>query len=121
MTAADDLHYRTLLYRTRRRTRKKDGLTPEERIALNVFWRDGVKVPILARVFKVSRNTIYYSALTGQAESYPNTEANTAAETNDIVEAMGVEAARAQYVTERMQMALEAELEKEIERRARRR
>jgi hypothetical protein len=111
--------YRTLLYRTKRRGRK-DGLTPEERVAINIFWREGVRIPILARVFKVSKNTIYYKALTGEADSYPNSNrSNSAKETNELIESLGLEEARAQFITERMQLAVEAEMAREAKRRAR--
>jgi transposase len=113
--------YEMLIYRTKRRTRE-DGLTPEERIALNVYWRDGVRIPILARIFGVSKNTIYYKALTGEADSYPNSNrSNSAAETNALVERLGVEEARRRFVTPRMQAALEDELRREARRRERRR
>jgi hypothetical protein len=111
--------YYTLIYRTKRRSRD-DGLTPEERIAINVFWRDGVRIPILAKVFKVSKNTIYYKALTGDADSYPNSNrTNLAEETNALIERLGIEEARAQFVTERMQRAVEDEMAREAKRRTR--
>jgi hypothetical protein len=111
--------YQTLIYRTRRRSRD-DGLTPEERIAINVFWRDGVRIPILAKVFKVSKNTIYYKALTGDADSYPNSNrTNLAKETNALIERLGIEEARAQFVTEKMQRAVEDEMAREAKRRVR--
>jgi hypothetical protein len=111
--------YRTLIYRTKRRARD-DGLTPEERVAINVFWREGVRIPILAKVFKVSKNTIYYKALTGEADSYPNSNrSNSAKETNELIESLGLEEARAQFVTEKMQLAVEAEMAREAKRRAR--
>jgi hypothetical protein len=117
MTMSQD--YQTLIYRTKRRSRD-DGLTPEERVAINIFWRDGVRIPILANVFRVSKNTIYYKALTGEADSYPtSSRTNSAKETNDLIEHLGVEEARAQFVTERMQRAVEQELAREAKRRVR--
>jgi hypothetical protein len=117
MTMTQD--YLTLIYRTKRRARD-DGLTPEERIAINVFWREGVRIPILAKVFKVSKNTIYYKALTGNADSYPNSNrTNLAKETNDLIERLGIEEARAQFVTEKMQRAVEEEMAREAKRRER--
>jgi hypothetical protein len=111
--------YRTLIYRTKRRARD-DGLTPEERVAINIFWREGVRIPILARTFKVSKNTIYYKALTGEADSYPNSNrSNSAKETNELIESLGLEEARAQFVTEKMQLPVEAEMAREAKRRAR--
>jgi hypothetical protein len=111
--------YKTLLYRTKRRARK-DGLTADERVAINVFWREGVRIPILAKVFKVSKNTIYYKALTGEADSYPNSNrSNSAKETNELIESLGVEEARKQFITEKMQLAVEAEMAREAKRRTR--
>ena len=42
----------TLIYKTKRKPRQ-DGLTDDECIAINLFWRKHIKVPILARVFRV--------------------------------------------------------------------
>ena len=50
-----------------KRAPRRDGLTESERIALNLFWRKDVRVPILAQVFQCSKNTVYYSCLTGGA------------------------------------------------------
>ena len=44
-----------LIYRTKRRARE-NGLTPEERIAINLLWRKKVRVPVLAKCFGVSKN-----------------------------------------------------------------
>lgn len=109
----------TLLYRTKRRGRK-DGLTPEERIALNLLWDNdkGVRVPILARVFKVSKNTVYYKALTGSADSYPTTDkSNSAAETRALIERLGRDEAYRQFVTPQMVDAINYELANEAARR----
>jgi hypothetical protein len=112
--------YEMLIYRTKRRARD-DGLTAEERIALNIFWREGVRVAILARIFGCSKNTIYYKALTGEADSYPNSNrSNSAAETNALVDRLGVKEARRRFVTSKMQAALEDELRREARRRERR-
>lgn len=112
-------HYRSLLYRTKRRARD-DGLTPDERVAINIFWREGVRIPILAKVFKVSKNTIYYKALTGEADSYPNSNrSNSAKETNELIESLGLEKAREQFITDRMQRAVEAEMAREAAKRMR--
>ena len=53
-----------------RRAPRRDGLTFEERMALNLFWRKDVRVPVLVRVFQCSKNTIYSNCLTGDAPSY---------------------------------------------------
>jgi hypothetical protein len=119
VTMAMSSDYRTLIYRTKRRTRP-DGLSPEERVAINIFWRDGVRVPILAKIFGVSKNTIYYKALTGEADSYPNSSrSNSAAETNALIEHLGVEEARTRFITASMQAKVEKELVLEAARRAR--
>ena len=54
---------------------------------MNLFWRRGVRVPILSKVFQCSRNTIYYNCLTGDAPSYPNS--NRADEINALIDKMG--------------------------------
>ena len=43
----------TLIYKTKRKPRE-DGLTDDECIALNLFWRKHIKgrLPILAKVFR---------------------------------------------------------------------
>jgi hypothetical protein len=106
---------RTLIYRTKRRARD-DGLTQDERVAINLLWRRGIKVPILTRVFKVGKNTIYYKALTGEADSYPNSpRSNSARDTNDLIEELGEKAAWAKFVTDEMIQACNEELAKELE------
>jgi hypothetical protein len=101
-----------LMYLTKRRARG-DGLKPRERIAINLFWRRGVKVPVLARAFNVSKNTIYYKCLTGLASSYPSGMSNLAEETNDLIERLGVEEAYKRYVTPKMIKAVNEEMERE--------
>ena len=105
----------TLLQRIRRKPRE---LTNEECIALNLFWRKGINVLILAKVFHVSKNTIYYRALTGTADSYPNTaNSNSAADINTLIDRLGVEEAWNRYVSDEMVDAVEAEIAVELERR----
>jgi hypothetical protein len=89
-----------------KRTPRADGLTLEERIALNLFWRRDVRVPVLAKVFQCSKNTIYYNCLTGEAASYPS--GHKAKEVNDLIDKMGPEKAWAKYVTEDMIRAVNA-------------
>lgn len=108
-----------LIYRTKRRARE-DGLTPEDRIAVNLFWRKKVKVAVLAKVFGVSRNTIYYKALTGTADSYPNTNrSNSAIEANAVIERLGPDEAWRQFVTDKMIRAVNDENRREAARRKR--
>lgn len=107
----------TLIYKTKRKPRE-DGLTDDECIALNLFWRKHIKVPILAKVFKVSKNTIYYRALTGSADSYPTSMySNKAKDTNALIDKMGFQKAWDKYVTDQMVDDVEAEMAAELARR----
>lgn len=107
----------TLIYKTKRKPRQ-DGLTDSEVIAVNLFWRKHVKVPILAKVFQVSKNTLYYRCLTGTANSYPNSiYSNKAADTNALIDKMGFQKAWDRYVTDDMVRAVNAEMAAELERR----
>jgi hypothetical protein len=106
-----------LVQRVKRRPHE-GTLTEAECIALNLFWRKDVKVPILAKAFRVSKNTIYYRALTGTADSYPTSiYSNQAQEINALIDKMGVAKAWSKYVTDDMVVAVNAELEAELERR----
>jgi hypothetical protein len=108
-----------LIFLTKRRTRE-GGLSDVERIAINLFKRRGVKVPVLAKVFNVSKNTIYYKSLTGDADSYPNSQySNSAADTNALIERMGVEAAWETYIRPEWIGAVNAENAREVARRER--
>jgi hypothetical protein len=114
MTAILD---QTLIFRAKRRTRD-GGLTDVERIAINLFKRRGVKVPVLAKVFKVSKNTIYYKSITGEADSYPNSRfSNSAADTNALIESVGEEQAWSQYVKPEWIALVNEENAKEVRRR----
>jgi predicted DNA binding protein len=93
-----------LIYRTRRRGRV---LTPADRIALNLFKRRGVRVVVLARAFGVSKNTVYYKAITGEAPSYPQGDA--AADTNALIDKIGADVAWEKYVTNAMIAAVNRE------------
>ena len=109
----------SLIFRTKRRARK-GGLSADERMAIHWFWSEGVRVPILAKVFKVSKNTIYYKALTGAADSYPTTNlSNSAAETKALFDEMGKDAVRAKFVTDKMVNAVNAEMTKDARRMSR--
>jgi hypothetical protein len=98
-----------------RRAPRKDGLAEEERIAMNLFWRRGVRVPILSKVFQCSRNTIYYNCLTGDAPSYPNS--NRADEINALIDKMGEQKAWDRYVTATMIRAVNAANKELVERK----
>jgi len=98
----------------RAKTREHDKLSQAERVAANLFWRyrtkEGAAVPIsvIAKVFGVSKNTLYYRCLKGYAKSYPKTHANTAVETNEMIEKLGFQQAWNTYVTEDQAKAIDA-------------
>ena len=94
------------LIRRAKRAPRKDELTEGERIAMNLFWRKGVRVPVLARIFQVSKNTCYYNCLTGEGSSYPRS--GLALATNARIDAMGEAAAWRHYVTPQMIAAVNA-------------
>lgn len=114
----DELDIATV-FRLKRR-RRKEGLSDAERVAINLFRREGVNVRILARVFKVSPNTCYYKAVTGKAPSYPTSmRSNPAGETNAIIEKLGEKRAKKEFITPEMRRAVNAALKAEKERRDR--
>jgi hypothetical protein len=98
-----------------KRSPRKDGLSEGERIALNLLWRRGVRVPILAKVFQCSKNTVYGNCLTGDAASYPMS--NRAREVNETIDRLGVDEAWRQNVTPAMIKAVNAANRELIERR----
>lgn len=108
----------SLIFRSRRRV-YPGQLTPEQAIAINLFWRKGVRAAVLARVFKVSKNTIYYRCLTGAAESYQDSphSAKVALETNKTIEALGEKEAWKRYVTDKMVTSINREMETDVERK----
>jgi hypothetical protein len=87
------------LIRQARRAPAKNEVSLDDRIAMNVLWRDGVRLRVLMKIFGRAKNTIYYSCLTGDAPSYRYAKAR---EINDLVEEMGVDEARKRYVTQEM-------------------
>jgi hypothetical protein len=104
----------TLIAQARRATRH-DGLSLGERIALNLLWRKKVRVPVLAKVFQCSKNTIYYNCLTGDAASYP--PGSKAREINEIIDRIGEQAAWDQNVTPAMIRAVNAANKELVERK----
>lgn len=107
----------TLINLSRRKPRE-DALTADALMAVNLFWRKHVRVPILARVFHASKNTLYYRALTGTADSYPNSlYSNQAREINETIDRMGEDEAWRRYVTDDMVAAVNAAMREEIDRR----
>jgi hypothetical protein len=103
------------LLRQARRSPRHDTLSENERIALNLFWRKGVRVPVLAKVFQCSKNTIYYNCLTGDAASYP--AANRAREINKAIDKIGEKEAWSRYVTDGMVRAVNAANKELVERK----
>ena len=98
-----------------RRAPRHDGLTLSERIALNLFWKKDVRVPVLAKVFQCSKNTIYGNCLTGEASSY--VAGHRAKEVNDIIDRIGEVKAWRENVTEAMIRAVNAANKELIERK----
>lgn len=98
-----------------RRAPRHDGLSLSERIALNLFWRKKVRVPVLAKVFHCSKNTIYANCLTGGAESYVS--GHRAKEINDLIDRVGEQAAWDQNVTATMIRAVNAANKELVERK----
>jgi Zn-dependent peptidase ImmA (M78 family) len=112
---------RSLIFRARRkRTNYPNQLTPEQAIAINLFRRDGTRAIILARAFGVSKNTIYYRCLKGEAASYQDSpeSVKVAKEANRVIDSMGFQAAWEKYVTQDMVDRVEAELKADLENKA---
>jgi hypothetical protein len=107
-----------LIMRMRRKPRE-DTLTEAECIAINLFWRKKVNVTLLAKVFKVSKNTIYYRAITGTGgDGYLSPlYSNQANEVNTLIDKMGAAKAWSKYVTDEMVIAVNQALEEELEQR----
>lgn len=107
-----------------RRNRSFPELTLQERIAVNLFWRRGVKVRIIAKAFgNRHKNTLYYQCLTGDSRSYPKAKAgtNSGIEVNEIVSKIGMAAAWKKYVTDDMVANLNAAMAEEPRKRKGRR
>lgn len=100
-----------------RRAPRHDGLSLGERIALNLLWRKKVRVPVLAKVFQCSKNTIYYNCLTGDAASYPSATGNKAREVNEIIDRIGEDKAWDENVTATMIRAVNAANKELVERK----
>jgi hypothetical protein len=106
---------RALIVRSRRKAR---ALTFGDRVAINLLYdaKKGVSVPILARVFGVSKNTIYYKSLTGKANSYPT----TGKQVNEVereIRRLGRPRAREVYLTDEIKAAVNAEMARTAERK----
>ena len=98
-----------------RRAPRHDGLSLGERVALNLLWRKKVRVPVLAKVFQCSKNSIYANCLTGDAASYVS--GRRAKETNEIIDRMGEDQAWEQNVTAAMIRAVNAANKELVERK----
>ena len=98
-----------------KRAPRHDGLSLNERIALNLLWRKDVRVPVLAKVFKCSKNTIYANCLTGEAASYVS--GHRAKEINDLIDKMGEVVAWRENITPAMIRAVNAANKELVERK----
>jgi hypothetical protein len=84
-------------------------LTLGERVAANLFWREGVPLSVLMEVFQCGKNTLYGNCFTGGGAYVSGSRG---VETNEIVDAMGVEAATRMYITEDMNRAVNAGMQR---------
>ena len=92
----------TLIFRVRRKA-GANQLTAEQCIAINLLNRQGVSGTILAKVFGVSKNTIYYRCISGAAKSYrTSTKYNIANEVKKVIAEMGEDVAWDLFVTDEM-------------------
>ncbi len=108
----------TLVYKAKRRF-PESKLSPDTCIQINLLWRKQVRTPILARVFGVSKNTIYYRCLTGKADSYPNNQwSNTADDTNKLIDSIGEEQAWEKYMTDEIVTKVNEAMAEEVRKRA---
>ena len=118
MTNAPQLD-RSLIFLTKRAPRKNE-LTPEECIALNLFKRKGVSVRALCEAFRIGKNTAYYRSFTGNADSYPTSQGiNWARDTNALIDELGEEEAYKRFVTPEQIRAVNAAMARNVERRRR--
>ena len=110
---------KALIARSRRKVR---ALTFADRVAINLLHdnRKGVSGPMLARVFGVSKNTIYYKSLTGKADSYPTNGAQVT-EVEQEIARLGVRRAKKLYLTPDIVARVNAEMARTAERKERRR
>ena len=98
-----------------RRAPRHDGLSLGERVALNLLWRRKVRVPVLAKVFQCSKNTIYANCLTGDSASYVS--GHRAKEINDLIDRVGEDAAWREHVTSTMIRAVNTANKELVERK----
>jgi hypothetical protein len=110
---------KALMARSRRKVR---ALTFADRVAINLLYdnRKGVSGPVLARVFGVSKNTIYYKSLTGKADSYPTT-GEQVNEVEGEIARLGRDEAKAIYLTDEILTRVNTELQRTARRKERRR
>ncbi len=96
----------TLVIKARRIARRMDF---SDCVAANLLHRRKVRATVLARVFRVSKNTLYYRALTGTANSYPTLGAWVRAVEEEI-ERLGVTEAERVYLNASLVAKVNAEL-----------
>jgi hypothetical protein len=108
-----------LIARSRRKVR---ALTFGDRVAINLLHTGQPKIstPILARVFKCSKNTIYYKSITGQADSYP-TDGHEVTEVEREIAFWGREEAARIYLTDKIKKRVMLEVARTARRKERRR
>ena len=82
---------------------------------MNLLWRRHVRVPVLAKVFQCSKNTVYASCLTGEAASYVS--GHRAKEINDLIDKMGEVVAWRENITPAMIRAVNAANKELVERK----
>ena len=108
-----------VLVKESRRYRTGSALNRRQLVAINLFWRSGVKGTVLARAYGVSKNTVYSRALTGgpgyYAGSRPAAELN--AEIDRLLAKETLASLQARYATPEEFAAVHRELEREIARR----
>ena len=102
----------TLIFRAKRAPR---WLTREERVAISLLKRKGVRVPVLMRVFGCSKNTIYYKRLSSRLTGE---KLDVTAETAALIRDIGVDEAWRQFITPAMIEGVNRENKLEAARRA---
>ena len=108
---------RTLLSNARRLPSEK-SLTERQLVAINLLWRERVKIRVLIKVFHTSKNTIYGRALRRDENTY--IAGVSGKEINDLVdrelERMTPDEAIGKYATEEEIRAINTENERELKR-----
>jgi hypothetical protein len=108
---------RTLLSKARRLPSEK-ALTERQLVAINLLWRERVKIRVLLKVFHTSKQTLYNRALRRDENTY--IAGVSGKEINDLVdrelERMTPDEAIGKYATEEEIRAINTENERELKR-----